>query len=70
MEQFFCNRHHHHHHNGQSVGMLHANAGLIRATGLAKFLRVTPVEPQQLVWIHEGMELEYNVESNTKWNII
>ena len=36
---------------------------------VAKYLRVTPTEPQMVVWVVPGNELTYQVESNTNWDI-
>lgn len=36
---------------------------------VAKYLRVTPTEPQTLVWMVPGNEIVYSVNSNTTWNI-
>lgn len=38
-------------------------------TGLRKFLRVWPQEPQEVTWVRFGDEVTYTVESNTEWNI-
>lgn len=48
---------------GASVG--HATD----ATGLRKFLRVCPQEPQEVTWVRFEDTVEYHVESNTNWNI-
>lgn len=34
------------------------------------YLNVSPVEPQQLVWIVPQVGIDYTIESNTHWNII
>ena len=34
------------------------------------YLRVSPVEPQQLVWLVPQVGIDYTIESNTHWNII
>ena len=41
-----------------------------RETGLYHWLRVTPTEPQQIVWLQPG--IDYNIETSTdlKWKII
>ena len=36
---------------------------------VAKYLRVTPTEPQTLVWMVPGNEIVYSVKSNITWNI-
>lgn len=36
---------------------------------LLKYLRVTPVEPQNLVWLVPQVGIDYTIESNTNWNI-
>lgn len=36
---------------------------------LLKYLRVTPTEPQQLVWLVPQVGIDYTIESNTNWNI-
>lgn len=37
--------------------------------GLLKYLRVTPTEPQMLVWLVPQYGIDYTIESNTNWNI-
>lgn len=36
---------------------------------LLKYLRVTPVEPQNLVWLVPQVGIDYTIESNMNWNI-
>ena len=36
---------------------------------LMKYLRVTPVDPQTLVWLVPQVGIDYTIESNTNWNI-
>lgn len=38
-------------------------------TNLKTYLRVSPVEPQQLVWLVPQVGVDYTIESNTDWNI-
>lgn len=38
-------------------------------TNLMTYLRVSPVEPQQLVWLVPQVGIDYTIESNTNWNI-
>jgi len=38
-------------------------------TNLMTYLRVSPVEPQQLVWLVPQVGVNYTIESNTDWNI-
>ena len=37
--------------------------------GPMKYLRVTPTEPQMLVWLVPQYGIDYTIESNTNWNI-
>ena len=37
--------------------------------GLLKYLRVTPKDPQMLVWLVPQYGIDYTIESNTNWNI-
>lgn len=37
---------------------------------MRKYLRVFPVETQQIVWVRREDEVIYTVESNTHWNIV
>lgn len=37
---------------------------------LKAYLRVSPVEPQQLVWLVPQVGIDYTIESNKNWNII
>lgn len=46
-----------------------ANARTTDEVGLMKYLRVTPVEPQNLVWLVPQVGIDYTIESNTNWNI-
>ena len=39
-------------------------------SNLKAYLRVSPVEPQQLVWIVPQVGVDYTIESNKNWNII
>ena len=38
-------------------------------TNLMTSLRVSPVEPQHLVWLVPQVGIDYTIESNTDWNI-
>lgn len=42
-----------------------------RATGLMRWLHVTPAEPQQLVWLVPQYGIDYQIETSTdlEWNI-
>lgn len=44
-------------------------ASLTEATGLRKYLRVSPVEPQEIVWVRMEDVIEYTIESNADWKI-
>lgn len=46
-----------------------ASARTTDEVGLMKYLRVTPVEPQNLVWLVPQVGIDYTIESNTNWNI-
>ena len=46
-----------------------ASARTTDEIGLMKYLRVTPVEPQNLVWLVPQVGIDYTIESNTNWNI-
>lgn len=39
------------------------------AVGLIKYLRVTPTEPQTLIWLVPQYGVDYHVESNQDWII-
>ena len=47
-----------------------ASGRMTEETNLKTYLRVSPVEPQQLVWLVPQVGVDYNIESNTDWNII
>ena len=47
-----------------------ASGRMTEETSLKTYLRVSPVEPQQLVWLVPQVGVDYTIESNTDWNII
>ena len=46
-----------------------ASGRMTEETNLMTYLRVSPVEPQQLVWLVPQVGIDYTIESNTNWNI-
>lgn len=46
-----------------------ASGRMTEKTNLKTYLRVSPVEPQQLVWLVPQVGIDYTIESNTDWNI-
>jgi hypothetical protein len=46
-----------------------ASGRMTEDTNLMTYLRVSPVEPQQLVWLVPQVGIDYTIESNTDWNI-
>jgi len=46
-----------------------ASGRMTDETGLKAYLRVSPVEPQHLVWLVPQVGIDYTIESNTDWNI-
>ena len=38
-------------------------------SSILKYLRVTPTEPQTLIWLVPQYGVDYTIESNTNWNI-
>ena len=46
-----------------------ASGRMTEETNLKTYLRVSPVEPQQLVWLVPQVGIDYTIESNTDWNI-
>lgn len=46
-----------------------ASGRMTEETSLKTYLRVSPVEPQQLVWLVPQVGVDYTIESNTYWNI-
>lgn len=46
-----------------------ASGRMTEETSLKTYLRVSPVEPQQLVWLVPQVGIDYTIESNTNWNI-
>ena len=46
-----------------------ASGRMTEDTNLMTYLRVSPVDPQQLVWIVPQVGIDYTIESNTDWNI-
>lgn len=46
-----------------------ASGRMTEETSLKTYLRVSPVEPQQLVWLVPQVGIDYTIESNTYWNI-
>ena len=47
-----------------------ASGRMTEEPNLKTYLRVSPVEPQQLVWLVPQVGVDYTIESNTDWNII
>lgn len=45
-------------------------AGATEMSGVTKYLRVQPETPQQLIWLVPQYGIDYQVESNTNWNIV
>ena len=47
------------------------NASQTREPGLYHYLRVTPEQPQQLVWLNPQMGIDYTIETSTdlEWQI-
>ena len=46
-----------------------ASGRMTEETILKTYLRVSPIEPQQLVWLVPQVGIDYTIESNTDWNI-
>lgn len=46
-----------------------ASGRMTEETNLKTYLRVSPIEPQQLVWLVPQVGIDYTIESNTDWNI-
>ena len=46
-----------------------ASGRITEEMSLKTYLRVSPVEPQQLVWLVPQVGINYTIESNTNWNI-
>ena len=46
-----------------------ASGRMTEEPNLKAYLRVSPVEPQQLVWLVPQVGIDYTIESNTDWNI-
>lgn len=46
-----------------------ASGRMTEETNLKTYLRVSPVEPQHLVWLVPQVGIDYTIESNTDWNI-
>ena len=46
-----------------------ASGRMTDETNLKTYLRVSPVEPQQLIWLVPQVGIDYTIESNTDWNI-
>lgn len=46
-----------------------ASGRMTEETNLKTYLRVSPIEPQQLVWLVPQVGVDYTIESNTDWNI-
>ena len=47
-------------------------SGVARATDqtcIVKYIYVTPATPQQLVWLVPQYGIDYDITSNTDWNI-
>ena len=49
---------------------LQATAFPTDVSGVKKYLRVHPETPQQLIWLVPQYGLDYQIESNTNWNIV
>jgi hypothetical protein len=47
-----------------------ASGRMTEETNIKAYLHVSPVEPQQLVWLVPQVGVDYTIESNTDWNII
>ena len=46
-----------------------ASGRMTEETSLKTYLRVSPIEPQRLVWLVPQVGIDYTIESNTDWNI-
>jgi len=51
------------------IGGIGVSVALICEVGTGYYLRVTPTDPQTLMWVVPGNEITYSVKSNTDWNI-
>ncbi len=47
-----------------------ASGRMTEEPNLKAYLRVSPVEPQQLIWLVPQVGIDYTIESNKNWNII
>lgn len=50
-------------------GLVTACCSLVCALNGTTYLRVTPKDPQTLIWAVPGNEITYSVKTNTDWNI-
>lgn len=55
--------------SAEARGMISAYGSRTKRTGLMRYLSVTPIEPQQLVWLVPQYGVDYDIISNTNWNI-
>lgn len=53
-----------------AIGMIGTAARQTSRTGIRRFIRVMPAEPQTVMWVVPGDVVTYTIESNTNWNII
>lgn len=54
------------------IGNIPASANRTRETGLYHYLRVTPEQPQELVWLTPQVGIDYtiNTSSGLDWRIL
>lgn len=53
-----------------AIGLVGLTARQTPRTGIRRFVNVTPVEPQTVMWVVPGDVIQYTIESNTQWKII
>lgn len=56
--------------SGTTTPTVNGEGERTRESGLMHWLKVTPTEPQEIVWLQPG--IDYNIETSTdlKWRII
>ena len=55
---------------GDALRPIDGSADRTRNTGLYHWLKVTPTEPQEIVWLQPGIDYNIETSSDLKWKIV
>ena len=56
--------------SGTTTPTVNGEGERTRESGLYHWMKVTPTEPQEIVWLQPGIDYNIETSSNLKWKII